>query len=1267
MLKNKLTIPPANLRFKRRFITARERTYSTNCIFNIDRKIAWTEIYQITIPSTNSLVDDTVNKLLMGGSIWSDVDRIENSYLTKTPAYIEVPFNSIKLTLGRNSKDFSLGVPPTATGVSKNTDWKVASLYHVYNTQAYDGLPIHLYYKPPNSLTYQQVSSNSFVTFYSLSAGLVLNLNYYYWVPVSTIRGMKATVGVPINSTTSLKVFDRLRRQESSVGNMEFLYEDITNNFYTNSIKTRVEFFVSGEVVASTFIYIFGMGNPKYRSDSFNALKVGTNTSIVVQELGFNLFEEMKAMLYCSFDSKQFFPLTYDSVNANYNCTVQSSTIGEKELQIYARGDNGAMGAVSLTPKYVYVYKKDNINYEGSLIFNVNVGGTSFKINLSQYSVLLSSNQVEAVKSRIKCWVNGTLTESNSVTYNGGVGVESITCDVSFTQEGMYNLNVAHDNLPGYLLLSENYINFYTFSPRTLSPSKIARLVNSPGFVVVTVVENGLPYDTTAFNYQFTLNGNTLTFIPEITNGIITKFQLALPSFTEEFYGSIIRLSVKKGVHVVYLSEIEFSIISQKSINLNGNRYVLIGKDSTLQFTLNDTAIPSRVISGFFCEYNSTYYFPVQTSNNNILSCTISGVGVIPGRYPLKLVGGDLTSKISVNYLDIYAFGNYDIKYYTPSILPQTLSHFYAKVVTGNNQAAFFGFDTSIRFYFNYGLGSEMLPIDFSVTPSNDIELTCSSKLANSQQFSLVLSFEAQHNFTLNTFNIYSLSDTLLPLKLHASSDIVELVNNNATIKLETTGYTLQEMTSPFVKCKASGIPYFVNVNSNTLYPNVITCSFNFNDNGYKAISLVYDDSLNTMFNLTSFLDFPIINPQIGRYALPTNTLQTVGSILETSILSNTWLPIYLQNNISCSGDESLTIISTQMPIQNGEGKQQITCKTKGSTAYDYKLTLKVTVNRETQRKINLISNELPVQFISTYANTTLTKIEPKMALLGKSFQPIFYVNQVIAISTITLDFKCIVSKKNSDIILVDTLAVKNNNDLTFICYPIVINSIGEQYTGYYLVRLVVASRMNPNNVIDIFNTPTIYFVNKRSLQLHPTSPIALPENTKLNATFNNFLSSVTSDYSEIKFLIGGNNFSPSQITAETIGIDNGPTLSTGGYMSIEIWFKSLVSSTFDFSFSSYAFQFPFIQQNTLSFNTSFLNGAYTKQPFISKLRYNGFLGFNSPVTTIAPSLHNRVYCVIGDYIVKASQYDYIDSNTAEFECNLKYSNKGVINGGTLM
>ncbi|KAL9658205.1 hypothetical protein ABK040_012464 [Willaertia magna] len=1132
--------------------------------------------------------------------------------------------------------------------------------------QAYDGLPIHLYYKSPNSLTYQQVSSNSFVTFYSLSAGLVLNLNYYYWVPVSTIRGMKATVGVPINSTTSLKVFDRLRRQESSVGNMEFLYEDITNNFYTNSIKTRVEFFVSGEVVASTFIYIFGMGNPKYESDSFNALKVSTNTSIIIKELGFNLFEEMKAMLYCSFDSKQFFPLKYDSVNANYNCMVQSSTTGEKELQIYARGDNGAMGAVSLTSKYVYIYKKDNINYEGSLIFNVNVGGTSFTINLSQYSIMPASSKVDLVKSRIKCLVNGTLTETNTVSLNG-TSIGSVTCDVAFPQEGIYSLNVVHDNLPGYILLSDNDINFYTFSPRALSPSKIARLVHSSGTVTISVVGDGLPYDATAYNYQFTLNGNTLTSFPEIIYGVITKFHLTLPSYAEEFYGSIIRLSVTKGNHVVYLSEIEFSIVSQKSINLSGNRYVFIGKDSNLQFALNDTSIPSNVISGFFCEYNSTYYFPVQIINNSILSCTVSGIGAIPGRYPLKLVSGDLFSKISVNSLNIYAFGNYGIKYYSPSILPQNLSHFYAKVVTSNNQAAFFDFDTSIRFYFNNSLSAEMLPIDISVSPPNEITLTCSSKLMNSQQFSLVLSFEEQHYFTLNNFSIYPLNDSLLPLKLHASSDIVELVNNNATVKLETTGYTLQGMTSPFVKCRASGIPYFVDVISNTLYPNVITCSFNFNNNGYKAISLVYDDSLNAMFNLTSSLDFPIIDPQIGRYLLPTNTLQTVGLILETSILSNTWLPIYLQNNISCSGDESLTIISTQMPIQNGEGKQEIICQTKGSIAYDYKLTLTVTVNRETQRKINLISNELPIQFIPTYANTTLIKIEPRLALLGKSFQPIFYVNQAIAISTVTSDFKCIVSKKNSDIILVDTLAVKYNNDLTFVCSPIIINSIGEQYAGNYLVRLVVASRMNPNNVIDIFNTPTIYFVNRRSLQLHPTSPIALPENTKLNATLYNFLSSVTLDYSEIKFVIGGNNYSVSQFTAETIGIYNGPTLSTGGYMPIEIWFKSLISSAFDFPFSSNSFQFPFIQQNTLSFNTSFVNGAYINQQFISKLRYSGFLGINSPPITTAPSLHGRVYCVIGNYIVKATQYDYFDNNTAEFECNLKYSNKGVINGGLFL
>ncbi|KAL9658259.1 hypothetical protein ABK040_012518 [Willaertia magna] len=1137
--------------------------------------------------------------------------------------------------------------------------------------QVYDGLPIHLYYKSPNSLTHQQVSSNSSITFYSLSAGLKLNLNYYYWVPIRAITGMKASVGTPINSITTLKVLDRPYQHLSTVMNTDFFYGDIQNYFSTptraDSVKARVEFVVSGEVVTSTFIYLFGMGNPKYGSDSFNALKVSTNTSIVIKELGFNLFEEMKAMLHCSFDSKQFFPLKYDSVNTNYNCMVQSSTTGEKELQIYARGDNGAMGAVSLTSKYVYIYKKDNINYEGRLIFNVNVGGTSFTINLSQYSIMPASSKVDLVKSRIKCLVNGTLTETNTVSLNG-TSIGSVTCDVAFPQEGIYSLNVVHDNLPGYLLLSDNDINFYTFSPRALSPSKIARLVHSSGTVAISVVGDGLPYDATAYKYQFTLNGNTLIFMPEITNGLITKFYLTLPSFAEEFYGSIIRLSVTKGNHVVYLSEIEFSIVSQKSIILSGNnRYVLIGKDSNLQFALNDTSIPSNVISGFFCEYNSTNYFAVQIINNNILSCTISGIGAIPGRYPLKLVSGDLFSKISVNSLNIYAFGNYGIKYYSPSILPQNLSHFYAKVVTSNNQAAFFDFDTSIRFYFNNSLSAEMLPIDISVSPPNEITLTCSSKLMNSQQFSLVLSFEEQHYFTLNTFSIYPLNDALLPLKLHASSDIVELVNNNATVKLETTGYTLQGMTSPFVKCRASGIPYFVDVISNTLYPNVITCSFNFNNNGYKAISLVYDDSLNTMFNLTSSLDFPIIDPQIGRYLLPTNTLQTVGLILETSILSNTWLPIYLQNNISCSGDESLTIISTQMPIQNGEGKQEIICQTKGSMAYDYKLTLTVTVNRETQRKINLISNELPIQFIPTYANTTLIKIEPRLALLGKSFQPIFYVNQAIAISTVTSDFKCIVSKKNSDTILVDTLAVKYNNDLTFICSPIIINSIGEQYAGNYLVRLVVASRMNPNNVIDIFNTPTIYFVNRRSLQLHPTSPIALPENTKLNTTLYNFLSSVTLDYSEIKFVIGGNNYSLSQFTAETIGIYNGPTLSTGGYMPIEIWFKSLISSAFDFPFSSNSFQFPFIQQNTLSFNTSFVNGAYINQQFISKLRYSGFLGINSPPITTAPSLHGRVYCVIGNYIVKATQYDYFDNNTAEFECNLKYSNKGVINGGLFL
>ncbi|KAL9646269.1 hypothetical protein ABK040_009956 [Willaertia magna] len=1125
-----------------------------------------------------------------------------------------------------------------------------------------DGLYVNLYYKSPIATTpVVQVSSSSSVQYFAITTNNEISFNYRYWVPNTAISGLQAYFGHPVKVSTQIQIGGVSYNQISVTDDYKrFNYEDIVNPIMgisqANSQTLNIAFIVQGNTYGTGQVFVFGQGNTNYAQPNFNALRVNSNGAIVINDFGFSIYEPMKNMMYCSFGSNIYNLITFDSTSNLYTCTIQSSNIGVNTLQIYAKGSNNAYGVVSLIPKKFNVYKNDIISYTGRLIFLTTESTPSFTIGLSQYSITIQPDF--DFGSQIKCLVSGsTIPSTTTVNSNS---VTAVTCQPSISQEGTFNLNVVHDYNPGYLLLSDSNIKFYTFSPRNLSPSKFAKLVHTPGDVIVNVVGNGLPYntDTTAFNYRIVMNSNIIIpSTPQVNGGSVTQFTITFPSYSTEFYNTDVKLQVVKGTDVIDLSTMQLSIISPKTISLIGNNYVVIGSNSTLQFALNDTIIPQSVIEGFLCEFNSTYHFPVKFTNN-ILSCDVSNTGTLPGIYTLRLVSGDLTSRISVNDLNIYALGGlYNINYYTPSVFPQSQSYF-VKVATNDQSNSFFNLNTTFTYFFQTSISKETFPVDLIKLSDGSITLSSSFKLPGSQTFSLLLSYQGM-NFTLNTFDIYFLNT--LTLRLHSSSDIVELINNNANIKLETTSYTLQGMTSRFVKCKNEG--NYVNVLSNTDYPTVITCSFTFNSFGFKTISLVYDDSLNAMFNISTLIDFPIIDPKPGDYKTGTYNMQYIGNSLTTVLVSNTWLPNYLQNDVKCIGLPSPIVIrSTTLSTETSTlARQEYSCVSTASSIGDYYLYLQLIINSVTRRLINLLTSPLPVQFITLpLASSVLSKVEPVMALFNRNIQPIIYVTQEIPMNTTVLDYKC-VFLNNDNSILAQSTATKKP-DKTFICDPITLNS---GTNGNYKLSLNVASKLNPNNYAEIFFTyKNIYFVKQAGLELISTNGVALQVNSPLNAAFVDYWSyPVATVYPQVKFIIGSNNYNPT-INTGSLSLVNGPSLSVSGYMPIELWFKSSVSSSFDFALSTNAFQYPFIDQQTVSFNTSFVNGAYVNQPFTSKLRYNGFLGLNSPLSSVAPSLHNRVYCLIGDTFVKASRYDYINENISEFECPLQYSTKGVISGG---
>ncbi|KAL9646276.1 hypothetical protein ABK040_009963 [Willaertia magna] len=1126
-----------------------------------------------------------------------------------------------------------------------------------------DGLYVNLYYKSPIATApVVQVSSGSSVQYFAITANNEISFNYRYWVPNTAISGLQAYFGYPIKVSTQIQIGGVSYTQISVTDDYKrFNYGDIVNpimgSSQANSQTLNIAFIAQGNTYGTGQVFVFGQGNTNYAQPNFNALRVNTNGAIVINDFGFSIYDPMKNMMYCSFGSNIYNLITFDSTSNLFTCTIQSSNIGVNTLQIYAKGSNNAYGVVSLNPKKFNIYKNDIISFTGRLIFLTTESTPSFTIGLSQYSITIPPDF--DFRSQIKCSISGsTIPSTTTVNSNS---VTAVTCQPSISQEGSFNLNVVHDYNTGYLLLSDSNIKFYTFSPRNLSPSKFAKLVHTPGDVIVNVVGNGLPYntDTTAFNYRIVMNSNIIIpSTPQVNGGSVTQFTITFPSYSNEFYNADVKLQVVKGTDVIDLSTMQLSIISPKIISLIGNNYVIIGSNSTLQFALNDTIIPQSVIEGFLCEFNSTYHFPVKFTNN-ILSCDISNIGTLPGIYTLRLVSSDLTSRISVNDLNIYALGGlYNINYYTPSVFPQSQSYF-VKVATNDQSNSFFNLDsTTFKYYFQTSVSKETFPVDFTKLSDESITLSSSFKLTGSQTFSLLLSYQGM-NFTLNTFDIYFLN--ILTLRLHSSSDIAELINNNANIKLETTGYTLQQMTSRFVKCKNEG--NYVNVLSNTDYPTIITCSFTFNSFGYKSISLVYDDSLNAMFELTTSIDFPIIDPKPGDYKVGTRNMEVTGNSLTTVLVSNSWLPNYLHNNVKCIGSPfPIVIQSTTLSTESSTiARQEYSCVSTASSIGDYYLSLQLIVNSVTGRQINLMVSPLPVQFITSLLSpSTLSKVEPVMALFNRNIQPIIYVTQDIPMNTTVLDYKC-VFLNNENSILAQSTATKKP-DKTFICDPITLIS---GTNGNYMFSLGVVSRLNPDNYAAIFIAhKNIYFVKQAGLELTSTSVVALQVNSPLNVAFADYWSyPVPTVYPQVKFVIGGNNYNPT-VNSGSLSLVNGPTLLVSGYMPIELWFKSSVSSSFDFALSTNTFQYPFIDQQTVSFNTSFVNGAYVNQLFTSKLRYNGFLGLNSPLSSVAPSLHNRVYCKIGDTFVKASRYDYISENISEFECPLQYSTKGVISGG---
>ncbi|KAL9646263.1 hypothetical protein ABK040_009950 [Willaertia magna] len=1117
------------------------------------------------------------------------------------------------------------------------------------------GVYVNLYYQSPvDTAPVVQVSSGSSVLYFAFNANN-LNLKYQYWVPRVPLKGVAASIGYPIKVPTQLKIRGIPYDQTSASDDLTFIYKEIPNPIDGTSPADSqtlddVTFIVDGNTYGTGKLFVFGQGNTNYAQPNFNALRMNSNGTIVINDFGFSIYDPMKNMMYCSFDSLTYSSITFDSTSNLYACTTQPSNIGVNTLQIYAKGSNNAYGVVSLNPKKFNIYKNDIISYTERLIFLTTESTPSFTIGLSQYSITTPPDF--DFRSQIKCLVSGSTIPSTPIVSDSN-SVTAVTCQLSISQEGAFNLNVVHDYNPGYLLLSDSNINFYTFSPRNLSPSKFAKLVHTPGDVIVNLVGNGLPYntDTTAFNYRIVMNSNIIIpSTPQVNGGLVTQFTIAFPSYSTEFYNTDVKLQVVKGTDVIDLSTIQLSIVSQKTISLIGNNYVVIGSNSTLQFALNDTIIPQSVIEGFLCEFNSTYHFPVKFTNN-ILSCDISNTGTLPGIYTLRLVSGDLTSRISVNDLNIYALGGlYNINYYTPSVFPQSQSYF-VKVATNDQSNSFFNLNTTFTYFFQTSISKETFPVDLIKLSDGTITLSSSFKLPGSQTFSLLLSYQGM-NFTLNTFDIYFLNT--LPLRLHSSSDIAELINNNANIKLETTSYTLQGMTSRFVKCKNEG-NYVLSNDAD--YPTIISCSFIFTSFGFKTISLVYNDSLNAMFDISTSIDFPIIDPKIAQYSVGTPNIGLTSGSLTTTIVTNTWLPNYLQNNVMCIANPKLTTLTVYPSVIS---TREFSCTSTTNTFGDYYLSLALRVN--TGKIINLISNSLPIQFVMTYNADLFTMVQPGVALIGKPIQPILYTNQDIPFNTTVLDYKCGLFYSLSGAPFTSSIALKNPSTNTFVCDPLTVN---EPSNNYY-ITLFVSSRWNPtNNYGVLYSTFTkmIHFTTRRNLELHNSSPVALSGNTKLKATFINNWTIPPNVIAEIKFVIGGNNFSPTSFGSDSISLENGPTLSRG-YMQIELWFKSNVSSSFDFALSTNAFQYPFVEQQTVSFNTSFVNGAYVNQPFTSKLRYNGFLGLNSPLSSVAPSLHNRVYCSIGATFVKASRYDYISDYISEFECPLQYSTKGVISGG---
>ncbi|KAL9648229.1 hypothetical protein ABK040_009233 [Willaertia magna] len=1086
-----------------------------------------------------------------------------------------------------------------------------------------------------------------------------ISLNASYSLPSKPIN-LNITVSVANTGIDGLRMFgETYSLHYESISKNSFIIQidnpvsDINNAYDTQ--QSTVELYTGTALVANNYtFYALGRSRePIFLQRNFNALLFDKVTLFTIKSFGIEIPPVVPTdNFYCSFDGNLYIK-AFKQTNGYFVCNMAASTVGYHYFQLNFKTDD--FTSLSL-PKEFYAYKSSQILSVGKRIFlkSETYLDRFAELDVSQFSIDIS--QGYNVSTQIKCSLNGVL--HNITTKFNANNLLSLTCNsLIFNGAGAYSLNLVHDYGDDYLVLSTNNVTVYSFDNVALSPAQFIRAVGSSGEDIELTLDKPLVdiSNDTSLSYQIFLKANStsfnkqkLNYVPIFENGFVKKFKVFIPTLTIQLDYSLELLISQAGVKNLTLSEtVHILTIAQQNILPSERNYFTLTEDFVKLKV--SPGIPPALADRIYCEFNGTYRLPVRLEGD-LTMCNISSIGTVPGKYRLQLVS-ELAQKLGSisNSIDLYAIGNYSISYYTPSIIPAGWSYQVQCEFLDPVSSFFFDEASRFSFYFKTSVTEETFLLTHTTGPSGRVVFSSVFKLPSYQSFTLVISIDSR-NFTLNSFPIHFLTNTF-SLELHSTSDFASLINDQANVAV-TTNNSLLTTNRDFLKCRSESIYYNI---EETGYPSRLNCIINYSSSGYKGLLVVYRDNINPEFELTVSIQFPVINPSTSVFKSGTNNIQALGDVLVTSIVSNTWLPEYLHNYILCVGSVSNNI-STTLGVSN-IAMQEAICSTNSSLEGTFGISLKLKINNMSQKTIALVTNQLSIKFISKLQTNNYIRVEPVLALYGKSIQPIINVDKDIPVTDI-IDLQCLlVSALNSTVVSNNPATRISSKEVT--CQNV---NPSDSNDGNYLIKIVAVSKFNTLNQIDLFYSypdTFIQFVNQKNLALHSSSRTALPTWTYSNVSFVNWLGIPLRAHSQLKFKFDTEDvyYNTTSINEQLMQVEL-PTKPTSGYISVNLWFVSSVSSLFNFKLSATSYLFPIISKDNISFNPVFSSGALVDQSFVTKVRFSGFLGLNSSLN--APRLHEKVYCSIGDLYVKASRYDYIDINISEFECTLRSSTAGL-------